>query len=248
MNRETETKLERDVRRLKLYSALLTIVFSSLLLTAFTIQNKNQKFEEIDVERINLVERDGKLRMVIANGARQHPGTVDGKPIPRKKPRSAGMIFFNERGDEVGGLTFTGDNDKERYGSLTFDKFRGDQTVALQHLEDGSGTYFSGITVNDENITTPERTAKQQAINKLPTEAERNAAFAAMDARGEFLVKRLVLGRDREKSSVINLSDAKGRKRLSMSVAADGKPTINFYDEVGKVIYTLPEESKTVKK
>lgn len=61
-------------------------------------QTKNQKFEEIDVERINVVEKDGKVKMVISNAARQHPGAVDGKLIPREQGRAAGMIFFNERG------------------------------------------------------------------------------------------------------------------------------------------------------
>ena len=240
----TETKLERDVRLLKLYAAVVSIALALLLVTGFVSDKKNQKFEEIDVERINLVEKDGRLRMVIANGARQHPGTVDGKPIPRKEPRPAGMIFFSERGDEVGGLVFSGEDGKGQFGSLTFDKFRGDQTIAFQHLEGSNGAYFSGISFNDENITTPERSAKVEAINKLATEAERKAAFGAMRDKGEFLVNRLVVGKGRDKSSLISMSDAKGKERLSISVTADGTPKINFYDEKGKVTYTLPEDRK----
>lgn len=245
----SETKLERDVRCLKRYAVGITIVFAVFLLTAFAIQTRNQKFEEIDVERINIVEKDGKLRMVIANGARQHPGMVDGKLIPRQGPRPAGMIFFNERGDELGGLVYSGDTDKGQFGSLTFDKFRGDQTIAFQHLESKTGTYFAGLTFNDENLTTPERTAKFEAIQKLATDNERNAAFAAMREKGEFLVPRLQIGRSRDdKASFISLNDAKGKQRLSISVSSDGVPKINFYDEAGKVVYTLPEEGKSVKK
>lgn len=240
-----ETKLERDVRWLKLYAATVSIVFAVFILTAFVV-SKNQKFEEIDVERINLVEKDGKLRMVIANGARQHPGMVDGKLIPRKDPRPAGMIFFSERGDEVGGLIFSGDTGKGQFGSLTFDKFRGDQTIAFQHLENSSGAYFSGITFSDENITTPERTTKIEAIRQLP-ESERSAAFAAMRDRGEFLVPRLTIGKGRDKSSLISMSDAKGKERLAITVAADGTPKISFFDEAGKEIYSLPDGSKVKK-
>jgi hypothetical protein len=236
-------KLEKDVRWLKRYAAIITIVFAVFLLTAIVVQTKKQKFEEIDVERVNIVEKDGKLRMVIANGARQHPGMVDGKLIPRDGPRAAGMIFFNERGDEVGGLVFSGDTDKGQYGSLTFDKFRGDQTIAFQHLESRSGSYFSGLTFNDENITTPERTEKYQAVMKLP-ESERKAGFAKMRENGEFLVPRLMLGKSRDdKASFIMLNDAKGRQRLSISVSAEGVPKIDCFDEAGKVIYTLPEGS-----
>lgn len=240
----TQTKLERDVRWLKMYAAIVSLLFGVFFVTAFVIDKKNQKFEEIDVERINLVEKDGRLRMVIANGARQHPGMVDGKMIPRKEPRPAGMIFFSERGDEVGGLIFSGDTGKGQFGSLTFDKFRGDQTIAFQHLENSSGTYFSGISFNDENLTTPEREAKVESVNKLPTDAERKAAFAAMRDKGEFLVNRLVVGKGRDRSSLISLSDAKGKERLSISVSAEGTPKINFYDEKGKVVYSLPQDGK----
>ncbi|HKU73643.1 MAG TPA: hypothetical protein VJR02_06975 [Pyrinomonadaceae bacterium] len=238
-----ETKLERQVRFLRIYVIVTTAFCAIFLLSAFAMQSK-QKFEEIDVERINVVEKDGKLRMVISNSQRQHPGSVDGKLIPREGGRSAGMIFFNERGDEVGGLIFSGDADKDRYGSLTFDKFRGDQTIAFQHMENKEGNYFAGLSFNDENITTPDRTAKVDAIRKLPDEAARTAAFKEMRDKGEFLVNRLAIGRGRNKSSFISLSDAKGRERIQISVSADGTPKINFLDENGKVTYRLPEEKK----
>ena len=95
-----ETKLEKEVRFLKVYAVAATLFCAVFLLSAFAVQSKKQKFEEIDVERINIVEKDGRLRMVISNAQRQHPGSVDGKIIPRENGRSAGMIFFNERGDE----------------------------------------------------------------------------------------------------------------------------------------------------
>ena len=238
-----ETKLEKQVRFLRIYVVATTCFCAIFLLSAFVMQSKKQKFDEIDVERINVIEKDGKLRMVISNSQRQHPGSVDGKMIPREGNRSAGMIFFNERGDEVGGLIFSGDSGKDRYGSLTFDKFRGDQTIAFQHLENNEGNYFAGLSFNDENITTPDRIAKVDVIKKLPDEA-RNAAFKEMQDKGEFLVKRLSMGRGRNKSAFISLSDAKGRERIQISVTADGKPRINFLDENGKVTYRLPEDNK----
>ncbi len=104
-----ETKLEREVRFLKIYTVVATLFGAVFFLSAFALQNKKQKFEEIDVERINIVEKNGKLDMVISNQERQHPGIVNGKIIERKGPRPPGMIFFNHLGDEMGGLIF-GDN------------------------------------------------------------------------------------------------------------------------------------------
>lgn len=60
---------------------------------------------------------------------------------------SPGIIFFNEKRDEIGGLIFTGNTGEGQYGQLTFDKFRGDQTTAFQHLEDSAGDYFAGLTL-----------------------------------------------------------------------------------------------------
>jgi hypothetical protein len=243
-----ETKLEKELRFLKIYAAVATLVCAVFFLTAFVMQNKKQKFEEIDVERINVVEKDGKLKMVISNAERQHPGSVDGKVIPRQEGRPAGLIYFNERGDEIGGLIFSGDTNKGQFGSLTFDKFRGDQTIAFQHLEGSNGDYFAGVLINDENITTTERLAKRDAIRRLPDEAARKAAEKEMNDNGEFLVNRLAIGKGRNKSAFITLNDARGRERILISVTADGKPQINFLDEKGKVTYSLPEDNKADKK
>jgi hypothetical protein len=90
-----ETKLEKEVRFLKIYASVATLVCAVFLFSAFLMQSKKQKFEEIDVERINIVEKNGKLDMVISNHERQHPGIVNGKIIERKEPRPPGMIFFN---------------------------------------------------------------------------------------------------------------------------------------------------------
>ena len=239
-----ETKLERQLHLLKIYATVSTLFCAVFLLSAFVLQGKRQKFEEIDVERINVVEKDGKLKMVISNAARQDPGSVDGKLIPREDGRPAGMIFFNERGDEIGGLIISGDTGKGQFGSLTFDKFRGDQTIAFQHLENSEGNYFAGLSVNDENITTTDRITKVESIKKLPDEAARKAAFTEMRDKGEFLVNRLSIGRGRNKSAFISLSDAKGRERIQISVTADGVPKINFLDEKGKVTYSLPEDTR----
>jgi len=236
-----ETKLEKDVRFLKAYSAVVTLACAVFVLTAFATQSRRQKFEEIDVERINVVERDGRVKLVISNRERQTPVVVDGKTFPSEGGRPPGLIFFNEKGDEVGGLIFRGNTGEGHSVSLTFDKFRGDQTVALQHLESAGGDYFAGLTFNDVNTPTAELVAKLEAVRRLPDEAARNNATREMRERGEFLVNRLSLGRGRDKSAVMRFNDAKGRARLRISVAADGAARIEFLDDAGKVTHSLPE-------
>jgi hypothetical protein len=243
-----ETKLEKEVRFLKIYAVTATLLCAVFLLSAFASQNKKQKFTEIDVERINIVEKDGKLKMVISNKERQTPVIVDGKTFAQEGGRSPGMIFFNEKGDEIGGLIFTGNTGEGQYSSFSFDKFRGDQTIALQHLENSSGVYFAGLSFNDVNLPTVELVAKMDAIKQLPNEAARNAALKEMRERGELMVNRLSVGKGRDKSAFMSLSDAKGKPRIRISVAAAGTPKIDFLDEAGKVIYSLPEGNSAGKK
>ncbi len=244
-----ETKLEKEVRFLKIYAVVMTLGCAVFLLTAFAVQNKNQKFEEIDVERINIVEKDGKLKMVISNKVRQHPGTMDGKYYKeREGQRAAGMIFFSEKGDEIGGLVFDGETGKGQGGSLTFDKFRGDQTIQLTHSEDKDGNYFAGLRMNDQNMPLTDLINKRAEIEKLPTKEARDAAYKEMREKGQFMTNRLFIGKAWNKRSLIQLSDAKGNMRLELSVEANGDPKLNFLDENGKVVYSLPDESKVVKK
>lgn len=240
-----QDKLTKDVRFLKIYAGIITILFGVMMFSAFSV-SKNESFDEIDVKRINLKDDDGKLRMVIANKDRQHPGMVDGKETPRKRD-VAGMLFFNDKGDECGGLIFSKLDSGEQYVSLTFDKSRADQTVALQHLENSQGKYWAGLVFNDENIDLPTRIAKMEEIKKLPDEAARKAAYQAMRDKGEFLVQRLAIGKGRNSASLLEMSDAKGKPRISMSVEPNGNPKLEFLDENGKVIYSIPENAKNQK-
>src|SRR5436190_6700325 len=98
--------VRRELTLLRLYAVVNTLVVVVVATAAFR-QASPQKFDEITVQRLNVVDADGTLRMVISNRDRMHPGQMDGKIIDRPRP-VAGMLFFNDEGDEVGGLTFTG--------------------------------------------------------------------------------------------------------------------------------------------
>ena len=88
----------------------LTIVPCVLLLTASTPQKK-ASFDEMEVKRINLIEPDGTLPMVLSDKA-YFPGLmVKGKEYPHDR-RIAGMLFFADEGPENGGLIFGGRKNK----------------------------------------------------------------------------------------------------------------------------------------
>ena len=122
-------QLHRDVRFLKMYSACSTLLFIVLSTAAFRqAPSQRTRFEELDVERINIVESDGRVRLVLSNSQRQAAAVIDGRVLLPDRERPAGLLFFNEEGDEVGGLVFTGrlrDGTAQASGSLTFDQWPG---------------------------------------------------------------------------------------------------------------------------
>jgi len=238
-------KIEREVRFLKIYAGLSTLVIAVLLGLLFKAIS-TKRFEEIDVERINIVEADGKLRMVLSNKMRQHPGTMDGIIYDeRRGKRPPGLMFFNEKGDEVGGLVFDGNVGNGQGGSLTFDKFRGDQTIQFIHEEEPNESYFAGLKMSDQNMPLNELINKQKEISKLPTKEAQDSAYRELREQGMLMTERLRMGKDYDKSSIIKMKDARGKVRIELKVEANGEAKLSFLNELGKVIYSLPPDSKS---
>ena len=234
--------LRRDVRFLKLYAAVMTAFCVAILLTGFTRQEPKQVFTEIDVERINIIEADGTLRMVISNQQRQHPGIVNGKVIERSAPRPPGMIFFNQLGDEMGGLVFGENGDIGHFGSLTWDKVRGDQTIGFRYLEGDNGAYSAALEMwQQPNTPSDVMMARYDSARAISDPIAREAAIQAMRDAGELTTRRLYFGKGRNDAMILDMRDVQGRSRIRMSVAPDGAPLLEFLDAAGEVVYRLPE-------
>src|SRR5207302_10939839 len=118
---------------LRIYVAVSSLMLVILTTAAFRQAATAQNLGEITVQRINVVDANGTLRLVISNRDRMHPGVMDGKTIDRPRP-VAGLLFFNDEGDEVGGLTFTGqekDGKGRASGTFTFDQWKQDPTIGI---------------------------------------------------------------------------------------------------------------------
>jgi hypothetical protein len=131
-------RLSRDLRLLRAWAAVSALPVVVLTATAFRQASAPARNRgEISVERINVVDADGTLRLVIADKDRMHPGVMDGKVIDRPRP-VAGLIFFNDEGDEVGGLTYTGQEkggERRADAGIMFDQLKQDQTIGLSYTE-----------------------------------------------------------------------------------------------------------------
>ena len=242
-----ETRLEKEVRLLKAYAVAASLACAVFLLSAFSLQSRRQKFEEIDVERLNIVERDGKLRLVFTNEERMPAARAAGKDVPGRD-KTHGIFFYNNDGDEAGGLVFSSekkaDGGYEAYGGLTIDQYQQDQVVALQYA-DSNNHRRAGLLVWDRPlIPLPEWSERLGAARKMKDGPEKVAALKAL--RGP---ARVYVGRSRDDgASAVQLYDAEGKLRLRMEVSAGGVPRLEFLDADGKVIQALPEASGTTKK
>ena len=93
------TKLGERV--LLIYSAIASTAIVAIFLTG-AASARRSVFDEIQVHRIDIVEPDGTLRMVISNRNRLPGVIVKGKERPPMDRPQAGMLFYNDEGSETG--------------------------------------------------------------------------------------------------------------------------------------------------
>ncbi len=236
-------KLKIDSHRFLIaYSAILTVALALVVFVGAARSGKTS-FDEIDVQRINVVEPDGTVRLVLSNKAR-FPGLIlKGTERPHPNRKTAGLLFFDDEGTENGGLTFGGaraaDGKASAYGHLSFDQYDQDQVITIDASEDG-GNRSAGIAVWDQpDYPIEDLVALLESVKDLP-EGRRNAErMKFLAARGR-QQPRLSLGKSSDGSVSLRLNDPKGRQRLILEVAPDGAPCLRFLGEDGKETARFP--------
>jgi len=233
-------KLERQVRILQIYTGVLTIALVVLLISGF--QNTHQKIKELDVERLNIVEADGKLRMTISNKERVPDPIVNGRTFTgaRKGAKSAGIIFFNDKGDECGGLAFSGSGegkDINAGAALLFDQFNQDQTVGIMYSQAGARR-SAGLHVWDRpDMPITAMIDKMDAIKAMKDGPEKQAE---LDKMGELGARRVFVGKNQNGAAGVTIADRRGKTRIALTVDDNNAARLQFLDDAGKVVYTLP--------
>ena len=240
--------IRREIRRLRGYCLVLTAALGVMALSAFQQASQKTKFTEIDVERINVVEPDGKLRMVISNRPRSVGPIYKGKPFGYPGGGRPGMIFFNDEGTENGGLTFTGsrgaDGKYSASSGFSFDRFDQDQILYFQY-SDNNGQLRTGMTIADRaDVNIFDLVQQRDSIMKMPESPARAAAIAKLMAPRDgvpLFAQRIYVGRDPSSNAMVNLSDKNGKLRIRMMVDSLNRPSLDFLDENGKVTHSFPE-------
>jgi hypothetical protein len=244
-----EDKIKRDILMLKSYSIVITMLLVAVLVCGFARAggqtNQKPRFAEIDVERINIVEKDGTIKMVISNKERTPDPVVGGRTLVGKRQgdRSPGMIFYNDQGDENGGLVFGGrekDGKSSAGAALLFDQLNQDQTIGIMYNE-SDGRRTAGFRVWDRPETPLLKSVdKFESIAKMQDGPEKTEAIRKLREAGELGANRLFVGKTEDKSAAVILSDGMGRPRIRMTVETAGPAKLEFLDERGKTAYSFP--------
>ena len=221
---------DRKIRALQVYALISTMAILALGFMIWKQQGISPR--ELSVERINIIEEDGTVRLVLSNKKRQHPGRMDGKDL-QPREREAGMIFFNDEGDECGGLVYSG-NKKEAGMVLSVDQYKNDQVLQLQYNQDDKRSYGLRLWDRNDDMPMSKLIRVDDSLKRLNDPAASQRYFNQLAAEGKLGTDRLFLGRAKDSSTGLVIRDSKGKVRIRLEVDKNNRPVFQLIDTAGE--------------
>lgn len=201
---------------------------------------EDEIISEITTKRLNIVDGNGNKYIVLSNPENQALATINDKPIdPNQTKRDvAGLLFFNEDGDEIGGLVY-GIDSTDSYQLLTFDQRKNDQVMALrkdEYLEKGIWKKQYGLLLQERSdkqndVITSELREIETIEDSLLREKELEKFYNNPDHLSPY---RLFIGRTFDGDFGLYLMDKENRTRLQIYIDEHGEPHIESIDEKGE--------------
>ncbi len=200
------------------------------------------RFDEITVRRLNVIEPDGKPRVVISSQSRMPNAIWNGKEYSHRSHGGGGFLFFNDDGTEAGGMGFTAGRTEQGFGAqtnLNFDQYQQDNTLQLIYNDD-NGRRYAGLVVKDRPDTS--LLPALELIDEL-SRAGSDAERARLTARLKQLESELAPGTAQRVfagkefgAALVRLADPQGRPRLVLRVDETGEAGIDLLDAGGAVV------------
>ncbi|MGH7647229.1 MAG: hypothetical protein ACREND_03860 [Gemmatimonadaceae bacterium] len=244
-----DEKLRKEVRMLKAYAIVSSLLFAVLIFAAFR-SPKVATFDQIDAHRINIRETNGTIRLAISNTDEFPGGTIGGVELKyRNGHRGAGLLFFNDAGDENGGLVYEGklvNGVPQASSTIRFDHFRQQEAVGLNYEQEGNKKE-SGLLVWDQPDTplTGDMAKALNDVQAMKDTAAQRAAYKDFQTKYSsafaHFTKRVFVGRTLSDEAAVLLMDKLGKARVKLSVDSSNVASLQFLDDSGKVVASFPK-------
>ena len=182
---------------------LTALILSNIVLMAcvvyFFLNNKHS----LSAERIDIKDRSGNNRVVIANTDNIPQPIIKGKTYKRAYA-PAGLIFYDKNGDERGGLAIT-DNEETNLNALAFD-YQNADAIGILAQDNKHDNYFrAGLLINDKDLSGK----PGHNINRINLLTENGNASLVMKDNNE--IPRIILKVDSLGNPSIEMLDDKGK-------------------------------------
>jgi hypothetical protein len=245
-------RIQKQIHFLSVYAIISSILLLIALFLIFKMERarENLTVEQLTAKRINIVEPNGQPRLVLSNMEKSPENLNHGKPFGIPGGNRAGLIFYDDEATECGGLVFSGRKDSSgKYfasGHFSFDQYNQNQVLYLQYLDD-NGDRKTGLYVDDWHNSPdfPEFRNLYKSTEKLPAGPDRDLKLKQLmePLNGDpAFAHRVFIGKDIDKSALINLADKRGKTRIQLIVDSTGEAKINFLDSAGNIAYSLPNK------
>jgi hypothetical protein len=190
--------------------------------------------DELTVKRLNVVEDDGTLRIVIGNSTHGTTAPMRGRMVEHPgRNASAGLLFVNDEGTECGGLQyagFRGTDGKEQMGYLTVDDYEQNESLRLGMFQNGDASQRFIEFTDQPAWSMVDMIEEAEGLDQMAAQAIFDRYFNEVDGRGR---SRMRLAREEDGSVRLVLRDREGRDRLRFIVPAEGDAVVEVVDPEG---------------
>lgn len=206
-------RLERTLRRDRRIAAAGVTCLLALVFASWQERVESAEFDQLSAKRIDIVDEQGRRRIVLACAERFPLPVLKGKEWPRSIA-PAGLVFYKSDGDECGGLAMA-EVGGARKNMLILD-YSNSEAVGIGMLETQDGHYSAGLSI----------------VERMPLDAD----VAKVGTSGP---ERIGVSNEAG-SAQIRLADALGHTRIRIAVAGNGAGGIELLDEKGEVVEHWP--------
>lgn len=243
-----DTRIQRELRLLKANALISVLLFAVLILLGATKTAKQASatFDTVTVHRIKLLDRQGKLAMVLTNHDDPQPSIMAGKTMYRQGGGGNEIIFYNQLGDEQGGLMWDGSSNPDGSNAssanvMSFDTANTDQLLQVRDGNENGKVFSYVIGWNRPNYKSAAMQKLMDELYSAKTDSERQAIFAQHPDLMNANVTRYLFGYDNSNTAQVMLADGKGHPRIKMFVTPEGESQLQFLDANGKVTAEFPQ-------